>query len=203
MRPYFIVGLNLAGERALVIGGGAEAADKARQLVGAGALVSVVAPRLEPTLEALATRSLVHWCQRRFTPEDARGARVVVLAERDPDLARALRAQGRRDGFWLCAIDQPDHCDFVNVARVAAGPLQIGLSSGGTAPALLRALREGLEAAFDGRFVRFVERFGAMRKGPPGEGSEGRRERLARALEGFELEVGVRYPRWEGEPEAP
>jgi precorrin-2 dehydrogenase/sirohydrochlorin ferrochelatase len=198
---FLPVALPLDGARALVIGGDGEAVDKAQRLVAAGARVTVLAESVEAPLAALAARGALRWYARAYAPEDARGAKVVVLAPRDEALARALFAQARRDGFWLSAIDQPRYCDFAWVSVTQAGPVQIALSSGGTAPALLKRLRGELERLFDARFAAFAARVAALRGGLEGLSLAQRRARMAEVLDGFAVEARVTYPRWESAPD--
>ncbi|MFW6050414.1 MAG: precorrin-2 dehydrogenase/sirohydrochlorin ferrochelatase family protein [Myxococcota bacterium] len=200
-KPYFPVALDLVGERAVVVGGNDEALDKAAKLVRAEADVRVLWPEVVDGLRGLAEQGRVRWEARRPGEGDLRGARVVVLAEPDPALARELHAQGRREGFWLCAIDQPDHCDWVNVGQVEAGPVRVAIASGGGAPGLVKRLREGLAAALDARFAAFARRLVAHRDRLTSLPSAERRRRLALALEGFGLEITVRYPDWEAVPD--
>lgn len=199
MGRHYPVGLDLLGERAVVLGGDAEALDKAAKLARAGARVDVYAPDVLPGLRALAARRRVHWYARRFTRSDLRGARIVVLCERNPALAQDVRAWGREDGFWLCAIDDPAACDWVNMALVEAGPVVVALGSGGSAPGLLRRIRAGIDAGLDDRFAAFAERVAALREELRDLPPEERRRRMDEALEGFEIRVQVRYPPWESE----
>lgn len=201
MKPYFPVALDLAGRTAVVAGGNDEAVDKARKLVGAGARVVVAWPEVDPRLEAMAEAGEVTWVRRVPEREDLSGARVVVLAEIDRPLAVRLHALAAEEGFWLCAIDQPDHCDWVNLAQIEAGPVRIALGSSGGAPGLLKRLREDLSRAFDERFSAFAGRLARFREGLSGLPSAERRRRLALAIEGFRLEIRVRYPKWESDPE--
>lgn len=201
MRPYFPVALNLVGERAVIVGGDHEAVDKARKLVRAQAEVRVVWPEVEPELRTMAENGAVRWIARDVRPDDLRGARVVVLTVQDADRARDLRARGRREGFWLCAIDQPEHCDWVNVGQIEAGPIRLSIASGGGAPALIKRLREDLSVAFDERFAAFAQRLVRYREGQAARPSAERRRRLALALEGFRLEIQICYPPWESSPD--
>jgi siroheme synthase-like protein len=194
---YFPVGLDLQGARAVVVGGDAEAADKAGKLAGAGAEVTVLWPEVGDGVRALAEAGAVAWIPRAPTADDLPGARVVLLTEQDPALAQWLHGLGRTHGFWLCALDQPDHCDWVNLGQVRAGPIRIAIGSDGGAPALVRRLREALQGALDGRFAAFAERLVTFRQGLKKHPPEERRRRLALALQGFQLEIRVRYPPWE------
>ncbi|MFW5925451.1 MAG: precorrin-2 dehydrogenase/sirohydrochlorin ferrochelatase family protein [Myxococcota bacterium] len=200
MKPYFPVALDLVGHTAVVVGGNHEAVDKARKLAGARAAVRVVWPRVDADLQEMARRGVVEWRRRPPEAEDFRGARLVVLAEPDADLARELHSLGRSEGFWLCAIDQPEHCDWVNVGQVEAGPVRIGIASGGGAPGLVKRLRIDLSNALGGRFAAFANRLVAFREGLAGLPPEERRRRLTLALEGFRLEIRICYPDWESDP---
>jgi siroheme synthase-like protein len=201
VKPYFPVGLDLVGAQAVVVGGGHEAADKARKLAEAGAQVTVVWPAVGAEVDALQAAGTVSWIGAQPDREHFRGARVVVLAELDRELARSLQELGRTDGFWLCAIDQSEYCDWVNLAQVRAGPIRIAIGSDGGAPALSRRLREELQAGLDARFVAFAERLVALRERLAGLPSEERRRRMALALEGFRLDMVVEYPPWESAPD--
>ena len=200
MDPGYPVFLQLLNEPVLVIGGDDEAAERCGRLVACGAKVTVVWPEATRRLRALALRRDVHWYARAFTPEDARRCRLVILTQRDPALASRLRSQGRRDGFLLCAIDQPASCDFTHGAVLQAGPVQIAVSTGGTAPAFARVIRDGLAASLDPRFAAFATEIARIRAGAASGGREGQRQKTTEALAGFALDVSVRYPSWESVP---
>ena len=72
--PHFQVGLDVAGRPCLVIGGGGEALDKTRRLLGAHADVLVVAPELHPELAELHAAGSIDWRQRRYRSDDLPGA---------------------------------------------------------------------------------------------------------------------------------
>ena len=120
---------------------------------------------------------------------------MVLQTVRDEELARRVHAQGRRDGFWFCAIDQPAHGDFSHAAIAQAGPVQIAVSTHGTAPSLARRIREDLERGLDARFAEFAAEIARLRATGAAD-LESRRTRVDAALEGFALEVSVRYPSW-------
>lgn len=198
-KRYFPISLDVEGRRALVVGGDREALDKTQRLLASGALVTVVAAEVLPELAALAARTSVHWYARAFTEADVRGCQVVILSERNSALAAELRALGRHHRFLFCAIDQPEFCEWIHPAVVQAGPISVALGSGGSAPGLLKRMKNDLAEALDARFVAFAERLSALRQGLQDSTSDDRRRVLEGALDGFGLEVRVRYPAWEAE----
>jgi uroporphyrin-III C-methyltransferase/precorrin-2 dehydrogenase/sirohydrochlorin ferrochelatase len=58
--PY-LVGLDLAGRRVVVVGGGSVAQRRLGGLLAAGADVEVVAPQVTPAVEAMATAGEATW----------------------------------------------------------------------------------------------------------------------------------------------
>lgn len=195
----FPVALNLRGRSVLVLGGGIEAVQKVPRLIDAGAHVTLIAPEVDESLARAARRRSLVWFARTFSPSDLHGVQIVLLTEPSVELAHALRALSRRHPFWLCAIDQPDFADFFMVSTVVCGPVQIAISTSGRAPLLARHLRRALAEGLGARFGEFARSFAALRARlralPKGQ----RTELLERALEGFAMEVHVRYPEPDGQ----
>jgi precorrin-2 dehydrogenase / sirohydrochlorin ferrochelatase len=199
-RFAFPISLDVTGRRCLVLGGDFEATDKARKLSRAGARVQIIADRVEPEVERMAEAGEVGWAARGFEIADLKGAYMVFVTPEEGARVEEVARLSRLEGFWLCAIDAPEHGDFANPATFTVGDLVVALSSGGRVPALLRRLREDLEAALDTAPMRaFVEAMASLREQTPrGE----RSALLRRAAAGFGLEVRVRLPAWfdQGKP---
>lgn len=207
----FPVALNLRERSVLVLGGGEEAVLKVPKLLAAGAKVTIVAPALdEPLTAALRARAeaphepsalpgeLV-WLARDFVPTDVLGKHLVMLTEIDPQRAAELHELSKTARFWLCAIDQPADSDFYLVSTVERGPVQIAISTGGGAPLLARRLREGLERGLDRHFGEFARSFARLRASLRALPKPERKRRLERALDGFAMEVRLRYPEPDGQ----
>ena len=199
-RFAFPISLDVTGRRCLVLGGGFEATDKAGKLSRAGARVQVIAESVEPELEERALAGEVAWAARSWEARDVAGAFLVFLTPEDRERAAELSGLASSGGFLLCCIDVPEHCTFANPATFSAGELTVALSSGGRVPAVLRRLREDLEAALSTPRVRaFLGQMARMREElPAGERGAALRE----AASGFGLEVRVRFPAWFGDDDA-
>jgi len=137
--------LDLAGRRAVVIGGGTVALRKARALADAGANVSVVAPALLPEF---AEDKRLECVAATYAAAHLDGAAVVVAATDDEAINAQVAADARRAGALVNVVDRPALCDFLVPSQVSRGSLVIAISTGGAAPSLARRLRERLETEF-------------------------------------------------------
>jgi precorrin-2 dehydrogenase / sirohydrochlorin ferrochelatase len=139
--PGYPVNLLVAGRRVLVVGGGAIAADKARGLLEAGAVVHVVASEVRDPVRALAEEGRLTWEERPYRRGDVDGHRLAVACTDDPATNRAVFDDGEAAGIWVNAADDPANCTYTLPARVRRGRLLVTVSTGGHSPALASWLR--------------------------------------------------------------
>lgn len=163
MVDYFPAFLDLRGRRCLVVGGGAVAERKTRDLLTCGASVVVVSPDLTPELAELARRGLIAHRARRFRRWDTRGCVVVVAATGQPAVDAAVVAEARRRHALVNVVDDPARCDFIVPSVLRRGQLQIAVSTGGRSPALAREIRRRLEPLFDADLGPVIEEVGRRR----------------------------------------
>ncbi|HEX3549517.1 MAG TPA: NAD(P)-dependent oxidoreductase [Candidatus Elarobacter sp.] len=180
---FYPVSLNLAGRHCVVIGAAddREAIEKAEALRAAGAQVDRITDPATLRDEQLA------------------GAFFVISTPQDAELSARLRALADAHKFLLCTIDQPRYGFVAMQAIASAGPVRIGISTGGVAPRVGRALKEGLQRVLDAKFARFVEILAAQKRrnrtllaGDPAA----RRAAMIEAADGFALEARLTYPAW-------
>ncbi|MFO0628688.1 MAG: bifunctional precorrin-2 dehydrogenase/sirohydrochlorin ferrochelatase [Polyangiales bacterium] len=188
----FVVALQVQGRRCLVLGGGAEAFDKALKLLDAGGEVTVFAPTLDPRLAARSPHDL-RWEPRDFDPRRDLDPRPFVVVATEPDAHAAVFDACRAAGVMVCCVDAPTRCDFFHTAQGACGPLTLAVASGGLAPSLAKAIRDQLIAQLDAPLRTLADALVARREAtPPGD----RRRVMREALHGFALEVRVTLPGW-------
>ena len=144
--------LKLDGKRVLVVGGGNVAAGKVPALLEAGALVTVVAPRVVPAL--CRTGVAVH--ERPFAPSDLDGVRWVVAAA-TPDVNRAVAQEADRRGIFVNAVDDLEPASAYLGGVVKKAGLILAISTGGGAPALAGLLREALERVIPDDIAAWLE----------------------------------------------
>ena len=165
--PPLLIGWQLAGKTALVVGGGAMACQRTAQLRAAGAAVRIVAREVQEELLERAARGEVQLAQRSFEARDLErlsGVDLVVDATNDGELARELAALCRARGLAFHAVDRPELCDFVFPAVHREGPLQIAVSTAGTGPALAGRLRDRIARSLPPFVGRALLNFGRLRQ---------------------------------------
>jgi uroporphyrin-III C-methyltransferase/precorrin-2 dehydrogenase/sirohydrochlorin ferrochelatase len=128
--PYPL-GLQLAGLRVLVVGGGAVATRRVPPLVAADAEVTIVAPRLTPALRALADTGRLTWHERPFRASDVDGVWLVHAALDDATAAAEVSTAAavrrvfcvRADDRWAATAWTP--------AVTRHGPVTVAVLGGG------------------------------------------------------------------------
>jgi siroheme synthase-like protein len=145
MGVYPIV-IELEARPCVVIGGGAVAERKVEGLLDVRAQVTVVSPRLSPQLDAWARVGAICHVARAYRPGDLAGFALAFVATDDGAVNAAVAAEGRRDGVWVNAADDPVHCDFLLPAVLRRGDLLVAVSTGGGSPALSSRVRDEIAA---------------------------------------------------------
>ncbi len=142
---YYPVLLDLAGKRCVMVGGGIIAERRVDGLVTAGARVTVISPRLTRALAALAAAGRIEHEPREYREGDLEGADLAFVATDAGQVNAAVAHEARTRGVWVNAADDPTHCTFILPALVRRGDLTVAVATGGSSPALARAIREELE----------------------------------------------------------
>jgi siroheme synthase-like protein len=184
--------LILDDRKCVVIGGGAEAAARAGNLLEAGARVLIVGEEPTPGLEPLPSARL-RVEQRALRDEDLDDAWLAVQVS--PDAALARRALGLCNArrIFFCGVDQPKLSSYSHLALARAGSLTLAIGTEGRAPALGRRLREELSRLLhEANAAEEVERLAALRERTP---SEDRRETLGQAVAEVHFTGSLRFRR--------
>jgi uroporphyrin-III C-methyltransferase/precorrin-2 dehydrogenase/sirohydrochlorin ferrochelatase len=134
--------LDLRARPVAVVGGGKVASSKVPGLVAAGARVTVVAPRIDPSIEA---QPGIERLEREFQPHDLDGMWFVVAAA-TPEVNRAVAEAAAARNLFVNAVDDKAAATAYLGGVVQKGPVTLAISTGGAAPALAGLLREALSA---------------------------------------------------------
>lgn len=142
---YFPAFLKLQDRPCLVVGGGDVALRKARLLLSAGALISVVAPETSSAFAAFIEKNSLRLVLRKFETSDVNGNWLVVSATGDATVERAVYEASTAARVFCNGVDDKSNCSYITPAIVDRSPMVIAVSSGGTAPVLARKLRGKIE----------------------------------------------------------
>lgn len=155
----------LTGHTCLLVGGGTVALRKARLLEKTGAVICVVAPRIDADLARIVQTSGGFSEPRAFAVSDLeRLPALVIAATSDEQLNRTVAEAANQMRIPVNVVDTPDLCTVIFPSIVDRSPLLLALSSGGRAPVLLRQWRERLEALLPARLGELADFAGAFRE---------------------------------------
>lgn len=152
--------LKLAGRRCLIVGGGAVALRRARAFMACDAQVVVVAPQIDPDLEALG----VELHARKYKPADLKDVVLVVTATNDARLNAQVAIQATRHSILVNRADDATAGDFVVPAHRHEGPLTIAVHASGVSASASARIRDQLIESLDPDWIRLLELIAPYRK---------------------------------------
>jgi len=144
---YYPVMLNLSGKRTVVVGGGEVACRKVRDLLDAGALVTVISPEVHADIEKIARENgeMISIEGRKYEPGDLRGASLVFSATDDSAVYREVFREAEQLNIFINAVDDPDNCSFIVPSSIRRGDLIVAVSTSGASPSLAAKIRKDIE----------------------------------------------------------
>lgn len=157
---YFPLFISLEGLSCLVIGGGKVALRKVRVLQEYGANVTVVSPKICPEIEEIPGLTLK---RRRFAEGDLEEMKIVFAASSDEECNRKAAGLCRERRIPINVADMAEECDFFFPALVKRGEVVVGVSTGGTSPAVAACVRRQVEEALPEDLGGFTEEMGKRR----------------------------------------
>src|SRR5262245_10132338 len=145
---YYPLFLEMNRRRCLVLGGGAVAERKIASLLEAGAEVTVISPDVTEAIARWSKNHSIRFHARPYQDGDINGHELVFIATDNGAVNAQSHQDGKKQGVWINAADDPEHCDFILPSVLRRGDLTVAISSGGNSPALARTIREELESYF-------------------------------------------------------
>lgn len=140
----------LEGRKVIVAGGGEAASRKARLAAAAGARIVFAARSFAPTL-ADEWRGRAELIKGPVRAAAFAGASLAFVAEDGSGEAARIAVLARAAGLPVNVVDRPDLSDFLTPSIIDRGDVVVAISTGGSAPALGRRLRERIEAILPAR----------------------------------------------------
>ena len=163
-QPFLPLFIELTGMQCLVVGAGAVAARKAKALLDAGAVLTVVAPASGTAMQALMQRFTITMHQRLYEVTDLANCRLVIAATDNPTINAQIAEDAKLQGLLVNVVEPGHLSNAVIPAVINRLPLQVAIFSGGATPALVRNLQRQLEAFIPARLGLLVSLAGSLRK---------------------------------------
>ncbi|HEX3590834.1 MAG TPA: uroporphyrinogen-III C-methyltransferase [Pseudonocardiaceae bacterium] len=168
---HYLAGLDLAGRRVVVVGGGTVAQRRLPRLVSAGARVEVIAPDVTPAVQAMADAGELTWHRRPYAEGDLADAWYVVTCASDTGVNERVAAEAERTRVFCVRSDAGQRGSAVTPAVGEHDGLLVGVLAGGR-PRRSANVRDGLlDALREGRVADDAERRAgvALVGGGPGD----------------------------------
>jgi precorrin-2 dehydrogenase / sirohydrochlorin ferrochelatase len=164
MNSPYPIHLNLYGKKVSIIGGGAIAERKVKQLLDTGAIIEIISPDLTVTLqETLKGNENIFWKKKRFTSEDLVDAFLIIAATNDRETNQLVGKL--KNNYQLANIaDDPSASNFIVPSIVKRGKLTFSVSTSGASPTLSSKISRHLEEAYDQRYEDYLEFLDSCRK---------------------------------------
>jgi siroheme synthase-like protein len=141
----------------VVVGAGRIAARKVESLLDAGAVVTVVAPRVDVEVAAWAEAGRLELHERPFRPEDLDGAWLAVTATDDPAVNRAVFEAGEARRTFVNSADDPANCSFTLMSVVRRGDIVVTIGTNGRSPALATYLKDHVREEMGPEYEALLE----------------------------------------------
>lgn len=154
---YYPIFVEMTNRPCVVVGGGVVAERKVEALLNAGATVTVISPSLGGLLHSQVEAGKIRYVGREYRSGDLIEYEMVFVATDDKKVNSVVAQEARERGVWINAADDPSHCDFILPSVLQRGDLVVAVATGGSSPALSRAIREELESYFTRDYAELTE----------------------------------------------
>lgn len=155
--------MRLSGRRVIVVGGGEQAAQKARLMLKTEAQLQLAAPVLEAELQAMVQSGRATHLTDQPSPCLFADCAMVFIATGCPGLDAAVHALAKAAGAVVNVVDQPALCDVTTPSIVDRDPVVVAIGTEGTAPVLARRIKTQIEQMLDPQIGGFAALCGRLR----------------------------------------
>lgn len=161
---YLPVNIDVSGKTAIIVGGGDVAARKCRNLLHAGASVTVIAPAITAELEMLHEQHAIAWIAREYRAGDLDRAFIAFACTPNPEANLAVAEEASERNILCNIADCPERSSFISPATFSRGDLTVAVSTGGRSPAFAAMIRSELESRYGEEYALVVELLGKIRE---------------------------------------
>ncbi|MCI4662582.1 MAG: siroheme synthase CysG [Neomegalonema sp.] len=158
--PMFI---DVDGKTVLIVGGGEQAAQKARLVLKTNARILLVADGFDDELAGLIASGRADARPFAQLAAASKGARFAFIATGCAGADAAHAAMLKAQGLLVNVVDRPELCDLTTPAIVDRDPVVIAIGTEGTAPVLARQIKTRIEQMLEPRLGELSALAGRLR----------------------------------------
>jgi precorrin-2 dehydrogenase/sirohydrochlorin ferrochelatase len=174
----------------LIVGGGSVALRKARDVIEAGAIVTVISPHIQTELACLNITPIV--AAYLTSDLDRARFRLVFAATDQPAINEKIAADAAARGILCARADDGNTGDFSSAATIRTGGLTIAIATAGGSPRLAKRVSAQVAAALDPVLVLWSDAVGRWRRQIKDAVQGAVRRSLLERLGSDELEAAIR-----------
>jgi len=142
---YFPIFLDANYIAAMIIGGGEVASRKIELLLKTTVNITIMSKDVCASVERLINLHQLTWLKHHYQSGHFSDINLVIAATDEASVNKAIAEEARSLNILTNVVDQPELCTYITPAIIDRSPMIIALSSSGSAPILIRMLREQIE----------------------------------------------------------
>jgi len=154
---YFPIFLDARQINAIIIGGGDVAARKAELLLKSTKNITIMSDDVCPSVMRLIKEHQLSWLTHQYQSGCIEGKNLVIAATNNAEVNKAISKEAAQLSILVNVVDQPELCTYITPAIIDRSPMIIAMSSSGSAPILLRMLREQIEKTLPHGYGKLAE----------------------------------------------
>lgn len=154
---YFPIFLDGSKINAMVIGGGDVASRKIELLLKTTTNITVMAAEVTEGVKRLIDLHQLTWLTHNYKTGCFNGMTLVIAATDDREVNESVSHEATALNIIVNVVDQPALCSYITPAIIDRAPMIIALSSSGSAPILIRMLREQIEKVLPQGYGRLAD----------------------------------------------
>lgn len=161
---YLSFNIQIEGKSIVVVGGGRVAERKVRNILSAGALLTVISPTITFELRKLRDSGIITHLPRKYQPGDLVEAFMVIAATNDRETNRSVADEAMGLGILAEITDNPFSGNITSPATIRQGDLSIAISTNNLAPTLSAAIKRELIPLFGPEYAKSLRLLGIVRE---------------------------------------
>lgn len=154
---YFPVFLDGNKINAMVVGGGDVAARKIELLLKATTNITIMSATVSNGVQRLINENKLNWLAHNYKAGFLETMTLVIAATDDTAINEQVYQEADAVKILANVVDQPELCTYITPSIIDRAPMLIAISSSGSAPILVRMLREQIEKILPRGYGRLAD----------------------------------------------